>query len=159
MARYNKYKIDHFYSYDNGVFKINNKNYDKKSKNELFEKVNNEMNNMNTFLINSTYDIFKNKIYAFIELIEESKKAIYYLNKKNYFYLFITNNDSYPLNYEEELFFPFLGNNYILNYNFIIGHIKKTLIKALGDRSSSLLIFSFSFSSCVPFSSSVSFSL
>lgn len=81
---------DHFYSYDNGVFKINNKNYDKKSKNELFEKVNNEMNNMNTFLINSTYDIFKNKIYAFIELIEESKKAIYYLNKKNYF-LFIYN--------------------------------------------------------------------
>ncbi|CRG95737.1 conserved Plasmodium protein, unknown function [Plasmodium gallinaceum] len=108
-----------FYEYQNGIYKKS-------------EQKNNSQ--PHAFLINSIYEIFQNNVCSFIELIEEAKKAEYYLKTNNFFELFLSNNNCFPFNYEEELFFPLLINNNFYNYDEKIGYIKKNLIKSLDDR-------------------------
>ncbi|SCP06193.1 conserved Plasmodium protein, unknown function [Plasmodium ovale] len=86
------------------------------------------------FLLNKTYDIFRDRSYFFLELIEEAKKAMYDLKCGNFFQLFAKHIDCFPLNYEEEIFFPLLVSNNMSNYNEEIGNLKRCFIRGLADR-------------------------
>ncbi|CRH03919.1 conserved Plasmodium protein, unknown function [Plasmodium relictum] len=110
---------EYFYEYQDGIYKKSEQNSD------IYP---------HGFLINSIYEIFQNNVCSFNELIEEAKKAEYYLKTNNFYELFISNNNCFPFNYEEEIFFPLLINNNFYNYDEQIGYIKKNLIKGLDDR-------------------------
>ncbi|GAW82998.1 hypothetical protein, conserved [Plasmodium gonderi] len=120
---------EYMYEYQNGVFSNS-----KRSNNETTKSLLPSQEGLHIFLFNSNYDVFQSTFYSLTELIEEAKKADYALKCGNFYDLFASNIDCFSMNYEEELFFPFLVNNHFHNYNKILGNIRRNLIIGLADR-------------------------
>ncbi|KJP89783.1 hypothetical protein AK88_00491 [Plasmodium fragile] len=121
---------DHVYEYNNGVFTSSERGKGTCSSTE----------GPHIFIINSLYDPFESIFCSLTELIEEAKKAEYSLRCGNVYDMLACNYECFSLNYEEQVFFPLLVNNYLHNYNEVVMGLRRNLVRGLADRLSEVAV-------------------